>query len=396
MGELSVWEAAVLAAPVVVVAYAYLGYPLLLRLIAGPRLHIPALADTDLPSLTVVVISYNEEANLRKTIENLLQMDYPREKVQYLMVSDGSTDGTDDIIQEYADQGVEYLRVETRGGKTLAENEALPLIRGDVVLNSDAAVRVDRGAARALVAHLADPTVGAVSGRDISVASDRRDANWGESIYVRYEMMIRELETRSGGIIGASGCLFVQRRELQDTPCPAHSFRDFATPLVIHTRGFRTMSSADAICFVPRTPALHDEYRRKVRTTARGLSTLLDHRSLWNPLNPSAIGWKIISHKVCRWLAPITMIPALAVLLLGAGHEVRVVTALLLVILAACLVLQELWPTRVPRSRLLDFVAAAVAAHVAVAHAGLRVLAGDRNPVWEPTRRNTWSHAEKS
>jgi cellulose synthase/poly-beta-1,6-N-acetylglucosamine synthase-like glycosyltransferase len=387
---LSRLEIALLAAPVVLFAYAYLMYPLLLWIWSSMRRADEAPEFSSLPTLTVVVISYNEVDNIRRTIENLLDLDYPRDRLQYLMVSDGSTDGTDNVIREYANRGVEYLRVETRGGKTAAENASLPHIRGDVVLNTDAAVRVDRGAARALVHCLRDPRVGLASGKDISVPSVEAESNWGEGAYVRYEMAVRDLETRCGGIIGASGCLFAIRRELHDTPVLTDSFRDLAAPLIAFRHGYRTVSCPEAICYVPRTPRLRDEYRRKVRTTARGLSTLWHHRALWNPVRHGGFAWKILSHKLCRWFTPVATLPALWVLFWSGGANARLAITAGLFLLCGATLAGILWPEGRRQPRLMAFLAAVSAGNIAAVHALAKVVIGDRTATWEPTRRMTW------
>jgi cellulose synthase/poly-beta-1,6-N-acetylglucosamine synthase-like glycosyltransferase len=377
--------------PVVVGLYAYAAYPGLLWLVGAIRgrgLSRGTAVSETLPELGIVVIAHNEVANIAKTIETLLQLDYPRDRiVQFLVVSDSSTDGTDEIVAGFADRGVELIRTPRRMGKTAAENFSLAHLRGDILLNTDAAVRVDRGAARALVSALADPAVGLASGIDISVSSARNESNGGESQYVGYEMWIRELETRAGGIVGASGCLFAIRRPLHLEHVPLAAVRDFAAPLMVKSHGLRSVSVPDAVCYVPRTAFLRAEYRRKVRTFQLGMETLLWQRRHLNPANDALFAWKLFSHKLARYLLAWTFLPALAVLVVTGDSSVRIAMALGANALAGAAALGLRWPFAVRQPALLAVVSIGVASNVAVLHATIRTFRGSPNHLWEPTRR---------
>src|SRR5690606_21020334 len=153
---------------------------------------------------------------IRQLIENLLELDYPPERRQIVVVSDASTDGTDDIVREYADRGVELVRLPERRGKTGAENYARPYLRGQILVNTDASIRLGRDARRRLVAQFADATVVVASGWDVSVRRVAGVANLGGSGCVGYAMWVGDLETRVDAIDGASGCLYAIRRDLHD------------------------------------------------------------------------------------------------------------------------------------------------------------------------------------
>jgi cellulose synthase/poly-beta-1,6-N-acetylglucosamine synthase-like glycosyltransferase len=195
----------VLTAPLLVV-YAYAVYPALLWLAGLVVRRRRDLAFTKLPTVTVTLPVYNEERNIRSKLEELLQLDYPVEKLQLLVISDASTDGTDRIVGEYASRGVELIRLEARRGKTAAENAAGPAARGSIIVNNDATVRIPPHALKSLVSVFADPTVGVASGRDVSIGAADSESNRSESQYVGYEMWLRSVETRLGSIVGASGC----------------------------------------------------------------------------------------------------------------------------------------------------------------------------------------------
>ena len=327
---------ALVAAPLLVAFYAYAMYPAILWM-AGRRVKAtgtPA-AEMDWPTVTVTVPVYNVASGVRPTIERLLALDYPRDRLQILVISDASTDGTDDIVRGFADRGVELLRLPQRRGKTTAENLALASARGEIIVNVDATVLVPARSLKALVRAFADPTIGVASGRDVSVGDLEREGSsgGGESSYVGYEMWVRDLETRVGSIVGASGCFYGIRRGVHATPLPPHLSWDFASALVARELGFRSVSVPEAVCIVPRTAELRTELRRKVRTMARGLSTLFYKRSLMNPLRYGTFALMLISHKLLRWvpylLAPISL-AALALLAVNSTTG-RVALAIVLI-----------------------------------------------------------------
>lgn len=373
--------------------YAYVGYPAILNALGRRRgrpdvPHSPAGAE-EWPRISITVPAYNEEAQIRGTLDSLLALDYPADRRQILVVSDGSTDRTNEIVAEYADRGVELVAMSRRMGKTAAENAARPHLRGDIIVNTDASIRIQRDALKPLIGAFRDPAIGLASGRDVSVGPAEERHTAGESSYVGYEMWIRQLETRVHGIVGASGCFYAIRAPLHHSnQLPEGLSRDFAAALVTHEAGFRAVSIDAAVCFVPRSGSLRREYRRKVRTMARGLQTLSYKRHLLNPTEHGVFAWMLFSHKLGRWLVPLT-IPAGAAGLVGLAPEHRW-AQLLLATGAAGGVLAGIgwfWPEDQPLPRPLALPTYASAGIVAAIHAWGQALGGKRNAIWEPTRR---------
>jgi cellulose synthase/poly-beta-1,6-N-acetylglucosamine synthase-like glycosyltransferase len=332
---------------------------------------------------------YNEESVIRSTLESLLQLDYPKDRRQILIVSDASSDGTDQIIAEYADRGIEFMRLPSRAGKTAAENAARPALRGDIIVNTDATIRIHPGALRPLIAAFNDPSVGVASGRDVSVARIDEDSNMGESGYVDYEMKIRALETSVAGIVGASGCFYAIRSELHNKPVPTGLSRDFASALTAREAGFRAVSVDEAVCFVPRVGSLRTEYRRKVRTIARGIATLFYKRRLLNPFRQGLFAWMLLSHKLCRWLVPWAGVIAVTCLAVIATTQTW---ARVLLAVSAIGVLLGLvgwaWPQNRNTPRIFALPAFGLVGNLAVLHAWMNVLRRVSTPTWEPTRRD--------
>lgn len=378
-----------LGSAVLLGTYTFGVYPLSLWMLGRTSRSVGGKNRQDWPTVSVTVPAYNEEAQIADTVESLLRLDYPRDKLQLLIVSDGSTDRTDEIVSRFEGQGVELLRVEERRGKTFAENVASSVLRGEFIVNTDASIRLDPGAIKALIPYFDDPTVGLASGRDISVGDAERQANVGESRYVGFEMGLRRLETRFGGIVGASGSLYAIRRELHGTRLPEGLSRDFAAALVCIRNGFRAVSVDDALCVVPRTPSLRREYSRKVRTVTRGMETLWYMRAVLNPFRFGRYSWMLFSHKVCRWLIPVaTLLGGIGVGILGFHHLAAAGLAVLGLVVVALGFVGWSWPEERSLPRILSIPAFALVSNLAVLHAWVRAIRGDQNPIWEPTRRD--------
>jgi cellulose synthase/poly-beta-1,6-N-acetylglucosamine synthase-like glycosyltransferase len=384
-----------LAVPLGLGLYSYLGYPVVLRVLSmfrrvpgAPRSRPAAGQGGGWPFVSITIPVYNEAAVIAGTLERILELDYPVGRRQILVVSDASTDGTDEIVGRFAARGVELLRMPERRGKTAAENAARAHLRGDIIVNTDASVRIHPQAVTHLVAAFADPSVGVASARDVSVANLDARTNPGEQTYVGYEMWVRGLETKVWGIVGASGCLYAMRRELHMHVMPESLSRDFGAALVARERGYRAVSVPDATCYVPRIASLSREYRRKVRTMARGLRTLWYKRALLNPGRYGLFAWMLCSHKLCRWLVPWMALPMAAALAWLTPRHWWAGAALALggvAVLAA--VLGWAWPDAKPLPRVLALPAYAVSGNLAALHAWVRALLGRGTAVWEPTRR---------
>ena len=383
---------ALLGLPVLIGLYGYALYPailwLLSRTVRGDSAAATSRDASDLPIVSIVVPAYNEEVQIRGAIEALLAQDYPADRRQILILSDASTDRTDEIVREYADRGVELLRMPVRGGKTAAENASCRLLRGEIVVNTDASIRLHPHAVRELVAHMVSPTVGVASGRDVSIALQEAAANMAEAKYVGYEMWVRGLETRCGGIIGASGSGYAIRTVLHKIPIRPDLSRDFSAALTARTHGFRAVSVDEALCYVPRTASIHSEFRRKIRTISRGMETLAHQRHLMNPFRYPLFAWKLLSHKVARWLMPATAPLGLLGLVLLAIDEVWarwLLSAVCLVLIVALVGYHLARSRRLPRP--VSLVAFGVTANVAVIRAVVRYVLGHEDHIWEPTKR---------
>lgn len=371
------------------VLYTYIGYPALLKLLAVfRRPWVPPDPPSQWPRISITVPSFNEEATMRGTLESLLALDYPADRRQILIVSDASTDSTDEIVREYAGRGVELFRVEQRSGKTAAENAARAHLTGDIIVNTDASVRVQPDAIRALIRCFSDPTVGVASGRDVSTSTEEESANVGEKGYVGYEMWVRALETRVHGIVQASGCLYAVKKELHDRDMPDSLTRDYGAVAFAREAGYRSVSVDSALCYVPRQRSLRREYKRKARTMTRGLKTVWYRRTLFNPLRYGLFSWMVFSHKVCRWLVPVALVLGTGALVGLAFSDVRAVPFLVAVGIVVLLAAGGwMWPEQSTAPKILSFPAYLVVANLAALNGWVNLVRGKSSAAWSPTRR---------
>jgi len=296
--------------------YAYFGYPLcLLGLSLVRRTNKSTKSDNSklktqnskLPSLSFIITAYNEEKRIREKIENSLQQDYPRDKLEIIIASDCSTDKTDEIAKAYESQGVKLVRSPVRKGKEHAQKLAVEQATGDILVFSDVATIIKPDALTNIVANFTDKTVGCVSSVDKFMNPDGSVS--GEGAYVRYEMFLRKLESRVNTLVGLSGSFFAARKEVcQNWADDLQS--DFNTLLNSVKIGLHGISDANTVGYYKNLADEKREFDRKVRTVLRGVSVLMRNLSLLNPFQYGLFSWQLLSHKLCRWLVPFFLVLA--------------------------------------------------------------------------------------
>jgi len=330
------------------VAYAYLLYPVVLWLLTEWR-RTPApptdtANDLSLPLVSVLVVAHNEEAFMQARIENLLALDYPRERLELVVASDGSTDRTNEIARAHSAQGVALREITARGGKTAALNEVVPSLRGDIVVLSDANTMMDRDAVRRLARWFADPAVGVVCGR--LVLTDPVTGTNVDGVYWKYETFLKKREHRLGGLLGANGAIYAIRRALFVPLRPGTIVDDFVIPLAARLRsGCRIMYDETAVAFEDTPAEMGAEFRRRTRIGAGDFQSL---GQVWPALLPwqGWISFTFVSHKLLRWMGPFLLLGAAASnlwLLDRAFYRATLVAQLCLYLVA---VLGALVPTR--------------------------------------------------
>lgn len=387
---MTILAAILIAAPIVMFAYAYLVYPVVLRLAAAARPEFMAPEDpAEWPAITVVIAAHNAEQTIGRTLEHLIATDYPPERRQIIVASDASTDATCAIVADFADHGVELRHSDERAGKTAAENRVGGDIRGEIVISTDASIIVPTSSIKRLVRHFSDPSIGVVSGWAVAPAAEKAAGANGDAGYFQYEMRVRELEARLGGIIGAMGGLYAIRRELFQVPLPPYIARDFASTLVARERGFRSLIDRRATCLVGRSRSPLAEYDRKARTMLNGLDTLQHFSHLLDPMREGWFAFMLLSHKLCRWLVYLLAPGALLGLALLAGDRwpARIALAAVAVALSIALAAVRWHPTDRRVAIPLSLGAYAVLGATAGIAGWRRFFLGRHATTWAPTRR---------
>jgi cellulose synthase/poly-beta-1,6-N-acetylglucosamine synthase-like glycosyltransferase len=293
--------------------YPYAIYPLLAATLARIRPR-PVCCDAITPSVTVVISAYNEAQHIEATVRNKLDQDYPPDLLDVMLASDGSTDGTDGILERLAKEStrVTYFRQEPRRGKTAALNSLLERTKAEVVVFSDANSMYRTDTVRALVRNFSDPSVGYVTGRMLYVNPDGSLVGDGCSAFMRYENALRAIETRLGSIVGVDGGVDAVRRNLYRAMRP-DQLPDFVLPLDVVQQGYRTVFDPQAILTEDTLTTGVSEYRMRVRVALRAFWALWDKRELLNPFRAGVFAWQLWSHKMLRYMSFLPL--AVAVLL---------------------------------------------------------------------------------
>jgi biofilm PGA synthesis N-glycosyltransferase PgaC len=370
-----------------VALYSYLGYPLFISLAAWLKPAPPVRKSDWTPSVSLILVVHNEERLIEAKLLNCLALDYPRELIEILVISDGSTDQTEEIARRFASRGIRLVSLPGPHGKPSALNAGIPLSRGEILVLTDARQELAHDAVRALVANFSDLSVGAVSGElHLRVPSGPAAAS-GVGSYWNYEKLIRRMESRFDSTVGVTGALYALRKGLFRTVDPRLILDDVAIPMEAVLAGYRVifeplarasdLISTDAIV----------EYRRKVRTLAGNYQLLALRPSLLDPRRNRLL-WQLLSHKISRLAVPwcLLILFASSALLSTRGGLYRALFAgqvifYLLAFLGLLMAHLRL------RLRVLSVPYAFALLNVAAANGLIRFLRGIDSPTW---RKTSW------
>jgi cellulose synthase/poly-beta-1,6-N-acetylglucosamine synthase-like glycosyltransferase len=328
--------------------YTQVGYPLALWLLAslrGRRAESPAEPEP-LPSVSLIVAAHDEEGSIVEWMRSTLAFDYPRERLETVVVSDGSTDRT---LEWAAKAGADLVLEVPRGGKVAALNVGVERARGDVLAFSDANTTWDPGALRCLVARLAEPGVGYVCGQLLLEGEGSQNQ---EGLYWRYEMGIRALESRLAGVTAGNGAINAVRREDYIALEPTRG-QDISFPFELTRRGLRAVYEPAAVAREPMAATLGSEFARKRRMHAGSWATILRHRMLSPRGYPPTYAFEVLSHRGLRYAAPflhaIALVANIALLGQGVVYDVTLAAQLALLAAAALAPLVSVRPFQVAR-----------------------------------------------
>lgn len=285
--------------------YVYVGYPFM-ALLLGFIINRGVASAANEPLITILIAAYNEEEFIDATVKNKLALDYPQDRLEIIVISDGSSDQTDTIVKAIYDPRVSLIRQEPRAGKTSALNLAVPQAKGEIVVFSDANSIYATDTLRLLAEAFSDRSVGYVTGKMIYANTDGTPIGNGCSAYMRYENMVRSIETRIGSVVGVDGGIDAVRASLY-RPMKAEQLPDFVLPLMVVEQGYRVVFEPRALLWENSLKEAADEYKMRVRVSLRAFWALYDMRVLLLPwLNP-LFAWQLWSHKVLRYLCFIAL-----------------------------------------------------------------------------------------
>jgi cellulose synthase/poly-beta-1,6-N-acetylglucosamine synthase-like glycosyltransferase len=365
------------------VFYAYFGYPLLLmavnrisRGIDYKSLHYPEQL-----SVTLIIPVHNEQAVIERKLDNTKALDFSGE-LQVLIISDGSSDDTVEIVNNYQGlQNLTFIVLEERKGKANALNAGLEAARGDIIVFSDASIMFDPQAITEIVRPFALDEMGCVSGEDLI------EGGSGEGLYGKYELFLRKQESVTGSIVGASGSLYAQRKQIV-TPFIEGVAPDFYSVLNTVEQGYRAISISESFGYMKAVESHKDEFNRKVRTLIRGITALFKKSKLLNPFSYPRFSLYLISHKLLRWLVPFFLISLLVSNLFLIESPFYLLLLLLQVLfyaMAGLAAFSEPLQKALPIVKLPLFF---VAVNVSILKAWLKYLSGTRQEIWTPTKRS--------
>jgi glycosyltransferase involved in cell wall biosynthesis len=373
--ELLFWICALL------VAYPYAIYPIVLVAInrlGGRRAHNADVSYE--PTLSVIMPVHNEARRIGAKVANLLALDYPREKMQILVIGDGCTDDTLERAQAAGQGTVTVIPLAGRGGKAAGLNAGLERATGEIIVFTDAGIMLDRPSLRHLIGHFTDPRIGCVSGEDYIEGSET------EGLYGKLELLLRREEARLHSIAGASGCFYAQRRELCE-PFRAGMAPDFLSVLNVVRQGKRALAEPLARGSMTATSSQRAEFTRKVRTFLRGITALFGNAGLLNPFRHPAFSFILWSHKLMRWLAPLPMVGCLVASWMLREQPLYLTFFIVQIVLYAAAVAGMLWPQLAARLVLVRLSAFFVLVNAAALKALALWIVGSRVEVWQPTQR---------
>lgn len=288
------------------VMLSYAGYPLISAVWPFRQRHATG---RDLPTVTLIISAYKEQAVIARKIENALALDYPEDRLEVVVISDASDDGTDEIVTGYAQRGVILFRQEPRAGKSAGLTRFVPQTRGEVIVFSDANSMYQPDALRQLVRHFGDEAVGYVVGQQ-RYESGTAEVSVAESLYWRFETWIKRQESRLGSVVGGDGAIYAIRRELF-RPLRPDDISDFTLPLQIVAAGYRGIYEPSAICYEQTALSFPGEFRRKARIVNRSLRAVLRVKGVLNPFRVGIFSVQLLLHKVLRWFVPFFLLSML-------------------------------------------------------------------------------------
>ncbi len=297
------------------IMYVYVGYLIVLRVIKCFKSFLTnkyTLINKDLNeyfSVSIIIPAYNEENFIRKRIENLLSLEYPKEKLEIIIASDGSTDRTNEIVSQYTKKGINLFAQKERRGKSCTQNNVIKTAKGDVIIFSDVDTLFALDFVKKVVRGFADPKVGCIAGECTYVKDDCNVTTESLGIFWRLELVLRRLESQIGALFTVSGACMAVRKELYRDMEGKYG-DDCVIPLDVLLQGYRVVVESEAKAYVRNVSSPKAEFNARVRMTLRNLTGTLSRIEIFNPFKYPTIVFAIFSHKLLRWFTPFFLLSA--------------------------------------------------------------------------------------
>lgn len=378
------WAQVVFWVTAITLLYVYVGYPALLCLIAPLRRSRQSEPGYT-PSISILIAACNEEASIGSKLEQTLQLKYPPDKMEVLVLSDGSQDGTDQIVSAFSDPRVKLVRIPERRGKTNAQNEGVKEAQGEILVFSDATTIYHQQALEYLAANYKDPEVGAVSGcYQYFDRNQNSPTGLGTIAFWNYENTIKRMQSRISTLSGCCGCIYSVRRGAY-TELPADVISDLVQPLWVIQNGYRVVFEDRAHAYEETTESASEEFAMRVRVITRGMRGLLSVPELLKPWKHPWIAFQLFSHKILRWMVPVFLLLLLSSNLVLMSHPYF---RTLLILQLSFYMLAAL-QTRVPihrRWKPLGLPLYFCTLNAAAMLGAIDLLRGKKHVVWQPVR----------
>jgi cellulose synthase/poly-beta-1,6-N-acetylglucosamine synthase-like glycosyltransferase len=295
---------------IVIVLFTYLFFPAILFVLSLFKRDRVNKSDI-FPSVSIIVAAHNEAKVIRGRIENLLELDYPKEKLEIIIASDGSGDGMNRLVEGYSHKDVVLVKSDGRQGKSRVQNLAALKAKGDIMVFSDAGTVFEADFLKKLVRNFADKRVGCVTSRLIyKNFKDSSISRYAGGFYWRYELLLKRLESRLGVLFATSGQCMAVRKDIF-APITRDGADDDVVPLDCLLKGYRVIYEPEAVAYDEIISSANGELKSRIRMTIRAITGILLKRELINPFRHFWVALTIISHKILRYLAPFFMITAL-------------------------------------------------------------------------------------
>jgi cellulose synthase/poly-beta-1,6-N-acetylglucosamine synthase-like glycosyltransferase len=347
--------------------------------------------DSLLPSVSFIVAAYNEADCIAQKITNSLDLDYPREKIEFLFISDGSTDGTDSIVRQYP--SIRSLHQPQRNGKSAALNRAVLEAHNHILIFCDANTLLNKAAIRNIVRHYDNPTVGGVAGEKkvLPATAGHDQVGEGEGLYWKYESFLKKEDAAFYSVVGAAGELLSFRSSLYEPLSHNIILDDFVSSLKVTQKGYRFAYEPDAYAIELPSFSLHDEKKRKIRIAAGGFQAIFLLTSLLAVWKYPRLSFLYVSHRLMRWaVSPFCMIFAFianGMLLLTNPSPIYASLFILQCCFYGTAALAAIFPTIQNRSKLIKLAYYFVFMNACTILGFFRFLKGSQSAVWEKAKR---------